>query len=1024
MTVGSILLLLFLLPYLFPGTITGKIKQWTNQSIRGELNFSRARLSFFNHFPALTLTLYDFTLKGSAPFRKDTLVSAEEVALGINLQSIFSKKISIDEIYLTKGNVNIEVNAQGEANYNVYHSAQDTAEKQNRDSGSASLKIERIILQQTHLVYDDRSIPLYINAHGLNYQGTGDLSKAIFDLKTHAEIDSLDLYYNAVPYILAKKINADLITSINTHSLALRFQKNTIHINQLPVAFTGTFEFLSYGYNMDFRLNSKKTDLHDLFTVLPPAYLHWLDKTSMSGEASLTAALSGKYIARNGTMPGFELGMQIRNGFIRYQDAPIPLSGLTLDFQTQIPGLNPDSLHILVDTLSFRMGKNYFQSRIHTLGLTTPRISATIHAALDLGALNRFLGLSEFTLKGNVDFALHADGKFATAVVKKGIRGADTVISAIPAFQIHAALKNGYFKYHSLPEALQNAGFELLASCRDSNFHHTKIAVGAIYASLLSNYIRGSVVLNLAKDWNLDADLHSVLNLSDLKKCLPLDSTQLEGILTMNLRSRGNYNPRKKVFPVTTADLHLSNGFVQTKYYPHPVEKITIQAMLSDRTGQLKNLQAAMLPLSFEFEGKPFHLSASLQNFEDLHYAISAGGVLDIGKIYQVFSKPGYTITGLIQSDFSLKGIQSDATAGRYDKLDNSGTLRIRNLRVTADQFPLPFLITGGTFRFEHEKMWFGQFHAVYGESDFSLSGYLSNVVNYALQPNAPLQGNFQLLSRHIAVDQFRAFDHTAAPATTPVPQNPGVIIIPSNLALTFTAAARDIVYNGIRINDFKGRLVVDSGTLKLDQTGFSLIGAPVTMEGSYRSSSPKAAVFSYHIRAANFDISRAYHQISLFHDLASSAASAHGIVSLDYQLSGRLNDAMHPVYSSLTGGGTLTLEKVQFKGLKLFGAVSRATNRDSLNNPDLSQVVIRSTIANNMITIPRTKMRIFGFRPRVEGQVGFDGRLNLRFRLGLPPFGIFGIPMTITGTSDHPNVRIRKGQETDQLPGPEQQDE
>ncbi|MBK8087747.1 MAG: hypothetical protein IPK31_07285 [Chitinophagaceae bacterium] len=50
------------------------------------------------------------------------------------------------------------------------------------------------------------------------------------------------------------------------------------------------------------------------------------------------------------------------------------------------------------------------------------------------------------------------------------------------------------------------------------------------------------------------------------------------------------------------------------------------------------------------------------------------------------------------------------------------------------------------------------------------------------------------------------------------------------------------------------------------------------------------------------------------------------------------------------------------------------------------------------------------GFRPRFEGQIGFDGRLNLKVRLGLPPFGILGIPLTVTGTQEKPLVRLGRG--------------
>lgn len=98
--------------------------------------------------------------------------------------------------------------------------------------------------------------------------------------------------------------------------------------------------------------------------------------------------------------------------------------------------------------------------------------------------------------------------------------------------------------------------------------------------------------------------------------------------------------------------------------------------------------------------------------------------------------------------------------------------------------------------------------------------------------------------------------------------------------------------------------------------------------------------------------------------------------------------------------------------GFKFMNAVSKATNRDSLSNQDVSEVQIKSTIAKNIINIERFKMRVAGFRPRFEGQVSFDGRLNMSGRLGLPPFGLFGIPLSITGTQEKPKVALKRNKE------------
>ena len=117
----GLLLLLFLIPIIFPGQIAQHIKDFANERLEGELSFSKTNLSFFNHFPSLTLTLQDFKLKGSKPYANETLVSANEIAFGINLKTlVFDGKIHIDKIFLANALMNVRVNENGQANYNVY----------------------------------------------------------------------------------------------------------------------------------------------------------------------------------------------------------------------------------------------------------------------------------------------------------------------------------------------------------------------------------------------------------------------------------------------------------------------------------------------------------------------------------------------------------------------------------------------------------------------------------------------------------------------------------------------------------------------------------------------------------------------------------------------------------------------------------------------------------------------------------------------------------------------------------------
>src|ERR1700744_5109603 len=180
-TIVSLIVLLFALPWLFPQTVSNKIKQWANGSINGQLEFSKTSLSFFKHFPNLTLTLYDLSLKGSAPFQKDTLVAAKEVSFGIDVSSVFKDKIRINKIFLENAFINIQADTAGHVNYNVYKS-KGSQPANAADTSSASLGIDEIIIKNSRLVYNDRSMPMVFNARGINYTGSGDLTKDVFDL--------------------------------------------------------------------------------------------------------------------------------------------------------------------------------------------------------------------------------------------------------------------------------------------------------------------------------------------------------------------------------------------------------------------------------------------------------------------------------------------------------------------------------------------------------------------------------------------------------------------------------------------------------------------------------------------------------------------------------------------------------------------------------------------------------------------------------------------------------------------------
>ena len=922
----SILLLLVLTPLIFKGKIQEQVKKVANKALTGEVNYKDADLSFFSHFPNLTLTLTEFSLKGSKPFDQDTLLSADEVGFGVNLKSLFGKKIQITRVYLEKARVNILYNETGTPNYDVYSSG-DTITDNDTTSGGAEINIEHISFTNSRLVYSDASIPVKLVAENFNYSGSSKMTSDIFDVTSSIEIGTIDLFYDNQPYITKKPVIAKMNTKINSRDLTIFFEKNDLKIKDIPFQFNGKFNFEKDGY-----------------------------------------------------------------------------------------ALNLTFLSV--------MEKEFFSARFKLVQGSRLWISAKANASVDLEKWSKAFELKVAVLKGTYELNMTAEGSYETGPVKRGIRNeTDTVITSIPKFELMTKLSNGYFKYSSLPQALSNINFSLNASCPDNNYRNINVQLENLQATLMKNQIKGYFRMNSLEDVPIDANLTAQCNLAELSQAIPMDSLGLSGMLDINLNVKGNYAPQKKLFPVTTALISLKNGKIQTKYYPNPIENIEILTEVTNRTGAMSDMVVTIKPLNFSFEGKPFTLTASLQNFADMRYHLQSDGVIDLGKVYKVFSRKGMALDGYIETHLSLQGKQSDAMAGRYEKLNNSGTLKIRDIELRSEDYPKPFIIKTGNFRFDQDKIWFNDFLAIYGASDFRLKGSVLNTISYLLSQGKSLKGDFQLNSDLINVNEFMVF----APADNSKGKNTGasgVVIIPPDLDIDFKASVKRTSFEGLDIRDLHGEIDLKEGILVLSKAGFNLIGCNVGMDATYGSITPEKAHFDFHVKAEDFDIKRAYNEIALVREMASSAEKAEGIVSLEYDLKGRLNGEMYPVLPSLEGGGTVSLKKIKVSGLKLFNDIGKNIEKEGIKNPDLTKVDIKSTVKNNIITLEQFKFKVKGIRLKISGTTSLDSKLNLRIRVGLGPFGIIGIPMKITGTMEDLKFKYGKGKESDEIPDSEYKDE
>jgi len=556
----SVLFLMFIIPLLFPGTISEQVKVFANKHLAGELNYKKTRLTFFRHFPSLTVSVDDFLLKGSKPFQNDTLLAAKEIAVGINLKNlIFDGEVKIDEIYATDAYANVFVNTKGEANYNVYVSKPSKTPKDTTGTG-ASIKLDLIKLKNWNIIYRDHSAKVLVDAKGLNYTGKGGLSEDIFDLTTDLDIDKIDFSLNRIYYAKQKKLHADLITRINTNALTFVLRKNELRINDLPLKFTGFVSILKDGYNLDINAASEKTTIRDMISVLPPQYLDWAKDTKIEGGSDLFFSLKGRFSEPKNLKPRLKARLFVKDGFVSNGKAPVPMNNFNMDLNVDLPDLNTEQLGLDLRNLSFDLGpNNNFKAVVKTKGLDEMQINADVKGAVNLQTLSQALGLKDIDVRGLMDTNIKANGIFS--LDKK----------LFPKTNGYFNLKNGWLKTKYYPNPIKDINIVANIVNTDGTFKSLGVKLDPFNFDFEGNPVFVNADLQNFEDVLYKVRAKGVLNVGRIYKVFAKKGLDISGLIMadLSLNGRQSYATTGQYSKLDNkGNLILKNIKATTEYLP------------------------------------------------------------------------------------------------------------------------------------------------------------------------------------------------------------------------------------------------------------------------------------------------------------------------------------------------------------------------------------------------------------------------------------------------------------------------
>ena len=996
-SLGSIVLLLLITPYFFKDSINSGIKEISKSYIKTKVDFKDLDISFFKHFPNLTVTLTNSSVKSSQPFQNENLIDAKEIGLGVDITSLFGDKIIFNKLYIENANIRMKIDSLGKNNFDILVAEEESKEK---NDSKLALALQNFKISNSNFLYDDQQSKTYLKLDNLAYDGLIDLSNDILSLNAKTEIKNTLFKLDKDIWVKNQPLKGKINTKINTNQFAFYFTDNPLILGEFPFNLQGSLKIPDEQQFYDLKITTKNANLKSIPPIIPEAYQEYAKQLEMKGKADLLFTMKGILNASKKQNPDIHLEANISNGFFNYQKSSSPINNLSLTSVMDIPALNPNQLKVKVSELDFSLLNGYTRTSFIFENGSAMFSEGNIDSNINLEALKNAIGYKKIDAKGNIKLNGNWKGFIST--------DSKNSLQKVPLFDLKADLKNGYFKMREMPAALEHINLDMDIRNTNGQFKNTAVLVHNIDAKALDNFAKGKIEIKNLYNYPIDADFTAKVHLEDIYKIYPLKGVDLRGDLFIKSKAVGTYEPKSKKVPVTNSTLSLKNGYIKLDSYPDlPLENINVETQIKSGRGSFNDLNINILPISFTLAGKPFTVKANLKNLNNLDYRLHSKGQLNLGDLYKLFPIEGLDVNGVISTDVGLKGENGAA----LENIQNRGFVKIENITINSKFFPSKFVIKEGLFKLNGSQLKFEDVKARYKKNMFVFNGNVSNYINYILK-DQNLNGNISFTSKKVNIDDFMAYNSGEASNVSSAEE--GVILLPKNLDIAINGNASEILFKDIKLNNFKGNLALKSGNLSLNETEFGMIGSTFNTSGTYTPVNAKKAKFSIDIKAKNFDIQRAYKEIALFREMVAAAEKAHGKVSMDYHLEGDLGADFFPKLKTIKGDGIFTLEDIQFYGFNVFNSVAEKTSTDALHDAKVSKVDIKTNIKDNVITIERTKFKIAGFRPRIEGQVSLDGYINVGMRLGLPPFGIIGIPIKITGPSDTFKVETGKYQKED----------
>lgn len=600
LVIGIVVVLALVLPFVFKDKIVTLVKKEVNNSLNAEVDFRSASLSFFKHFPRVSLSLQNLYIAGVGQFSGDTLVKANEIDVAVNLWSVITgSTMEIHSVSLNAPSIHAIVRKDGSANWDIVKPDSSTSESTD-SSGAFHVALQKYSIKNGTIRYDDEQANMHALVTDLQHTGKGDFTQDLFTLTTETNAGSVSFSYEGVPYLSSVKavINTDL--EIDAANSLFRFDTDKVLVNDLLLNTRGSFQLPNDStYRMDISFKTPENSFKSLLSLIPAIYAKDFEKIKTSGFAEFEGAVKGDYNSHQ--IPAFKLEMKVRDGFFQYTDLPKPVKNIQLNALVENPDGLLDNTVVNVSLGHIEFDDDPFDFRLTFTNPETKKyIDAVAKGKLDLGKLTQLVKLDEGTkLAGIIDADIFAKGNMSALENQSGPFSAGGFLD----------IAGLYYASKDVPQPIKNGNARVNISNTGGIADQTTIDIPAGHIEFGNDPIDFSAKISRPmSDLVFDAAAKGTFNLENVKHFTDLEpGTSVAGIIMGDIRAAGSNKliDDKKYDQIRfNGNVDLRNVAYKSNEYPEGVNVDQSSITLNNAVIALKDLAGRFLGTSFNANGE------------------------------------------------------------------------------------------------------------------------------------------------------------------------------------------------------------------------------------------------------------------------------------------------------------------------------------------------------------------------------------------------------------------------------------